>query len=80
MPTRKSLYEEAQALLFAGSDTVGNTLAVGSFHVLSNPEVYKTLFNELQEHWPNLDKPLGYEELERLPYLVCITIPQYFVM
>lgn len=71
MPSRKSLFNEAQNLLFAGSDSVGNTLAVGIFHILNNPEVYKKLVDELLENWPKLDEPLGYEEIERLPYLVC---------
>ncbi|KAH8152938.1 uncharacterized protein LAJ45_03165 [Morchella importuna] len=69
LPTRHGLFDETMALLIAGSDTVGNTLVVGGFHVLNNPSVYEKLFNELKKNWPVLEKSLGYEELEKLPYL-----------
>ncbi|KAH0607668.1 uncharacterized protein H6S33_002702 [Morchella sextelata] len=69
LPTRHGLFDEAMALLIAGSDTVGNTLAVGGFHVLNNPNVYEKLFNELKKNWLVLEKSLGYEELEKMPYL-----------
>jgi cytochrome P450 len=64
------------ALLIAGSDTVGNTLAVGGFHVLNNPNLYEKLFNELKKNWLVLEKSLGYEELEKMPYLVCKHLPE----
>lgn len=69
-PTRKSLLEEAQVLLFAGSDTVGLTLTNGVFHVLDNPAVHQKLMEELTTAWPNLGTAPGYEDLEKLPYLV----------
>lgn len=49
---------------------MGNTLSVGTFHILSNPEIYKSFMNELLANWQKLDEPLAYEELEKLPYLV----------
>ena len=57
-------------MMIAGSDTVGNASAVGTFHVLQNPEVLKTLSNELKEAWPEKEAHVGFEILEKLPYLV----------
>lgn len=37
------LYVEAQALMFAGSDTVGNASMRGIYYVLGNPEVVRRL-------------------------------------
>lgn len=70
LPSRKSLYEEAQALFIAGSDTVGNTLSVGSFHILNNPAVYERLVRELRDKWADVGERKTYQELEGLPYLV----------
>jgi len=64
--------EEAQNLVFAGSDTVGGTCALGVFHAASDPLVYKTLVKELEEAWPEKDSVMGYEALEKLPYLTAV--------
>jgi len=40
---RQSLYDEAQTLVLAGSETVGNTLAVGTFYILNTPGVMETV-------------------------------------
>ena len=66
----ESLYEEGQALMFGGSDTVGSTLMLGVFHVLENPAVADILKAELKEHWPNLEDKPTFDALQRLPYLV----------
>lgn len=56
--------------MFAGSDTVANTLTVGAFHILANPSVLAAVVHELQEAWPDKDTKCGYQTLEKLPYLV----------
>ncbi|KAH7062170.1 cytochrome P450 monooxygenase-like protein [Macrophomina phaseolina] len=72
VPGEGSLYEEAQALMFGGADTVGNALMVGSFHLLREGEKYERLKQELEGAWPVLE---GQEagpsakELAELPYL-----------
>ncbi|GME65035.1 Cytochrome P450 [Neofusicoccum parvum] len=71
VPGEGSLYEEAQALMFAGADTVGNALMVGSFHLLRQPGEYERLKEELRATWPVVEggPAPGARELERLPYL-----------
>jgi hypothetical protein len=70
VPSAGSLYEEAQALLFGGADTVGNTMMVGAFHLLKHPETLRRLQEELLQVWPSLDgKEPRCRELESLPYL-----------
>ena len=70
LPSPGSLYEEAQALMFGGGDTTGNTLMLGTFHLLSSKELTARLKKELYEVWPVLDSPPKLEELEKLPFLV----------
>ena len=54
------------------SDTVGSALTLGTFHVLKDPKILETLMNELKEAWPEKEVKVGYENLEKLPYLVSI--------
>ena len=58
-------------LVFAGSDTGGNVLSSGLIRILDNPGVHRRLKQELQEAWPSLENKPRYEDLEKLPYLVC---------
>lgn len=70
LPSAGSLYEEGQALMFGGADTVGNTLMVGTFHLLKQQEAYQKLKDELLAFWPKLStQEPGLRNLERLPYL-----------
>ncbi|KAF5854193.1 hypothetical protein GGP41_006990 [Bipolaris sorokiniana] len=70
VPSADSLYEETQALMFGGADTTGNTLMVGSFHLLKDPTKFQKLKTELLEHWPSLQNgEPTLKELEDLPYL-----------
>ena len=62
---------------FAGSDTVGNTCTVATYHILSNKRVYDTLTAALKLAWPDKDVPVRYETLEKLPYLVSFV--QFFL-
>ncbi|KAG0650114.1 Cytochrome P450 monooxygenase yanH [Hyphodiscus hymeniophilus] len=68
-----SLYEEAQALVFGGTDTTANTLMVGIFHMLEQPALVSRLRKELLEVWPVLeDVSPKFEELEKLPFLTAV--------
>ena len=69
VPDATSLYEEAQALMFGGGDSVANTLMVAFFHVMNQPELYKRLKEEIYLAWPSIDKHPTAEALERLPVL-----------
>ena len=66
---RKMNDEEAQALMFGGGDSVANTLMVGLFHVLDQPELYKRLKDEVYQAWPSIENPPTAEALESLPVL-----------
>ena len=73
VPSAGSLYEEAQALMFGGADTTGNTLMVGTHRLLKNPEKMQRLKAELLKAWPSLDgREPSLRELEGLPYLNAI--------
>ncbi|KAL4813780.1 cytochrome P450 [Aspergillus spinulosporus] len=74
-PSKGSLYEESQALMFGGADTTGMTLMHGCFYILQEKSrgVYERLKTELFEAWPSLDGPAPtWEELEKLPYLTAV--------
>lgn len=68
--SRDELFQEALALLLAGSDTVGNVCTVGFVHILENPPVLRNLMAELEEIWPDKNASIDYAILEKLPYLV----------
>lgn len=67
-------------MMIAGSDTVGNASAVGTFRVLKNPKIFETLMNELREAWPEKEANVGYETLEKLPYLVSMLPRQVLLL
>ncbi|KAJ3545580.1 hypothetical protein NM688_g5608 [Phlebia brevispora] len=71
-PSFLSLRDEALLLLFAGTDTASNTLAVGTIHALSNPSIHAKLKAEILEAWPDPGVKPRYEALERLPYLSAV--------
>jgi len=68
--TREWLLDEGLYMRFAGSDTVGNTCTVATYHILSNKHVHQKLMSVLREAWADRDAPASYEILEKLPYLV----------
>lgn len=68
----ETLYEEAQALIFAAGHPIANALTVGIFHVLSNNGSKERLVGELQQGWPDLSKTPTFEDLEQLPYLTAV--------
>ncbi|PSN70482.1 cytochrome P450 monooxygenase-like protein [Corynespora cassiicola Philippines] len=70
VPSAGSIYEETQALMFAGTDTMGNALMVGTFHLLRQDDTLQKLRTELLTAWPTLngDEP-KIRDLENLPYL-----------
>ncbi|KAK0466636.1 cytochrome P450 [Armillaria novae-zelandiae] len=72
IPSKKSLSDEAQNLLFAGTDTTGNTMTIGFFHIMQNPDIYSKLMSELLEVWPSKESSVSFEVLEKLPYLTAV--------
>lgn len=69
---REWLLDEGLYLRFAGSDTVGNTCTVATYHILSNKHVQDRLAQEVKDAWPEKDAPASYETLEKLPYLTAV--------
>lgn len=72
VPSLTSLMHEAQTLTMAGSDTVGNALMIGFFHILEQPSLYARLQAEVLAVWPHLDSPPILETLEALPFLTAV--------
>ena len=62
------LLQEAQTIVGGGSETTARTLAVGTYHILSNKHVLESLLSELHTVIPQ-DKIPSVVELETLPYL-----------
>lgn len=72
VPSERSLYEEGVNFLFAGADTTGNALMLGSYYLLKSPKAYQMFKRELQELWPVLKQEPDLQDLESLPYLNAI--------
>lgn len=68
------LNEEGFALILAGADTSSATLSQLSYHLLANPDILKTLKEELKIAMPDTQVPLPWQELENLPFLVSPTL------
>ena len=70
VPSAGELYEEAQALMFAGADTVGNALMVITFFLGKNPRLQHKLKEELLRAWPEIGQDIpSPTTLEKLPFL-----------
>jgi len=68
-PQTKVIVDEAWGICVAASDTTGNAMTVATYHVITNPEIYEALKQELRSRFPDLNQQLAYTELEKLPYL-----------
>ena len=64
------LNEEGFTLILAGADTSCATLTHISYHLLANPDILKTLKEELRVAMPDAQVPMSWQELEKLPFLV----------
>ena len=60
---------EGMQFVSAGTDTVSNTLHTLTWHLTQNPEMLKTLREELRTVQPDPYTPATLQELEKLPYL-----------
>jgi cytochrome P450 len=76
--TVERLYQDAFALVGAGTETtgLGLSLIAITYHLLSNPQPLKMLQAELRSHFPTTlanNEVISYRALENLPYLTaCI--------
>jgi hypothetical protein len=62
---------EVRTFVGAGTETTGNTLVVTTYHLLANPDMAKKLKVELRAAQRASLKPLTYQQLAKLSYLVC---------
>jgi len=65
------LWQEAQVICIAGTETTAWTLSVLTFYLLSNPEVMRKLREELESAIPDISTSVEIKALEKLQYLVC---------
>ncbi|PGH17767.1 hypothetical protein AJ79_00908 [Helicocarpus griseus UAMH5409] len=72
VPTVENLENEAYDLVGAASGTTGNALTITAYHVVANPEIYRTLKAELESAFPNPNSEMIYTKLEKLPYLTAV--------
>jgi hypothetical protein len=70
VPSDDALTAEGVLMLAAGMDTTANALRVGTWHVLSDPRVYRKLKEELRDAILHRDEIVDSATLENLPYLV----------
>ena len=68
------LWQEAQTFCVAGTETTAWTLSVITFYLLSYPDAFQKLREELQTAQPDLSTPVPLRQLEQLPYLVCLVV------
>jgi cytochrome P450 len=69
IPYATSLFNEAQVLMFAGTEAVTNTIMIGFFHIISQPALKKRFRDEVLDVWPDVDSLPPLETLEALPCL-----------
>ncbi|KAF6758345.1 cytochrome P450 [Ephemerocybe angulata] len=66
------LREHAVSMVAAGTETIGNTCTMATFHILNTKRIKDKLTTELKEAWPDAESHLPLEKLEKLPYLTAV--------
>lgn len=69
VPNMTSLHDEGFTLIFAGANTVADTLLMGHWHTMRRPDLLAQLRQELVTVWPSLDTEPTLKDLEALPLL-----------
>ncbi|KAB8231135.1 cytochrome P450 [Aspergillus alliaceus] len=64
-----TLLDEGITIIFAGGNTVADTLLVGHWNLLNQAHTLARLKSELLTVWPDLQQPPSLKELEELPLL-----------
>lgn len=63
------LHDEGFTLIFAGANTVADTLLMGHWHAMQNQTLLTQLRSELLTIWPDVEKQPSLTDLETLPLL-----------
>ncbi|KAH8696455.1 benzoate 4-monooxygenase cytochrome P450 [Talaromyces proteolyticus] len=67
------LTEEGMIVLGAGAETTANTLTLGAYHLIKNPDIMLKLRDELTKTvMPNPTSQPTWNQLEQLPYLTAV--------
>lgn len=69
VPDTTKLQDEGLQLIFAGANTVADTLLMGHWNMLNQPELLARLKSEVRTVWPDLENLPSLKELESLPLL-----------
>lgn len=78
--TIERLVDDGIIFGFAGTETLGRSLAVGSFYLLNDNSILAKLREELAVATEkSSNENLTLDELQRLPYLVCIAFLEWTV-
>ncbi|KAI0698067.1 cytochrome P450 [Cerioporus squamosus] len=70
--SKSTLWQEANNMIAAGSETTASILTVATFYVLNELPVRERLFAELMEAWPDTETQAPLETLEKLPFLTAV--------
>lgn len=69
VPDLTALHDEGFTLIFAGANTVADTLLMGHWHAMQNQTLLAQLRTELMTVWPDVSKQPSLTALETLPLL-----------
>jgi cytochrome P450 len=69
VPDLTQLHDEGFTIIFAGANTVADTMLMGSYHTMQSTGLLQRLRNELLTVWPDLDVRPALADLEKLPLL-----------
>jgi cytochrome P450 len=72
VPNLEDLTDEMFTILTAAADTSGHAMAIITYYVVTNPDIYRTLTAELNAAFPDRPSNLEYLSLEKLPYLTAV--------
>lgn len=70
--SHEDIREEVDTFMFEGHDTTAAAINWTLYLLGTNPEVQKTLDNELDEVFGKSDRPATLEDLKKLKYLECV--------
>jgi cytochrome P450 len=68
------LIDEAFMFILGGTDPIGFTLAAATYYILTSPDVLMKLMTELQEAKSSIEGEYDWKHVQKLPYLVSISI------
>jgi cytochrome P450 len=69
--------QETSVILQAGTESISRSLTIAAFHLAYQPSMREKLREELLSVLPTAGGTATWAQLEQLPYLVCITSPEY---